>query len=115
MPIQAPLLSPYETIQEAAMAAAYKVAEAENKSFLASEAVKEAERVSKMADDADAMLQLFKEIYEQCKLINLSPPSTSVKSFLVVLVVLKNINRTCFTQNEKATWYTKLRFSPYVN
>lgn len=71
MPIQAPLVSPYETIQEAAMAAAYKVAEAENKSFLASEAVKEAERLSKMADDADAMLQLFKEIYEQCKLINL--------------------------------------------
>ncbi|XP_031399943.1 telomere repeat-binding factor 4-like isoform X3 [Punica granatum] len=66
-PIQAPSVLPsHETMQEAAMAAAYKVAEAENKAFLASEAVKEAERVSKMADDTDAMLQLVKEICEQC-------------------------------------------------
>ncbi|PKI39880.1 hypothetical protein CRG98_039720 [Punica granatum] len=44
-PIQAPSVLPsHETMQEAAMAAAYKVAEAENKAFLASEAVKEAER-----------------------------------------------------------------------
>ncbi|KAK4790937.1 hypothetical protein SAY86_031350 [Trapa natans] len=64
--IQSPMLSSHETLQEAAMAAAYKIAEAENKSFLASEAVKEAERVSKMADDSDAMLQLMKEIYGQC-------------------------------------------------
>ncbi|KAJ9179363.1 hypothetical protein P3X46_011160 [Hevea brasiliensis] len=55
-----------ETVEEAAIAAAYKVAEAENKSFLAAEAVKEAERVSKMAEDTDSMLQLVKEIYEQC-------------------------------------------------
>ncbi|XWS16203.1 hypothetical protein CRYUN_Cryun34aG0065000 [Craigia yunnanensis] len=55
-----------ETVEEAAITAAYKVAEAENKSFFASEAVKEAERVSKMAEDTDSMLQLVKEIYEQC-------------------------------------------------
>ncbi|XVF86837.1 hypothetical protein PTKIN_Ptkin18bG0074500 [Pterospermum kingtungense] len=55
-----------ETVEEAAITAAYKIAEAENKSFLASEAVKEAERVSKMAEDTDSMLQLVKEIYEQC-------------------------------------------------
>ncbi|KAK8988743.1 hypothetical protein V6N11_030120 [Hibiscus sabdariffa] len=55
-----------ETVEEAAITAAYKVAEAENKSFLAAEAVKEAERVSKMAEDTDSMLQLVKEIYEQC-------------------------------------------------
>ncbi|XVE51913.1 hypothetical protein DITRI_Ditri02bG0078500 [Diplodiscus trichospermus] len=59
-------LSSGETVEEAAITAAYKVAEAENKSFLASEAVKEAERVSKMAEDTDSMLQLVKEIYEQC-------------------------------------------------
>ncbi|OWM79881.1 hypothetical protein CDL15_Pgr001524 [Punica granatum] len=73
-PIQAPSVLPsHETMQEAAMAAAYKVAEAENKAFLASEAVKEAERVSKMADDTDAMLQLVKEICEQCKVLPLKP------------------------------------------
>ncbi|XP_021294179.1 telomere repeat-binding factor 4 [Herrania umbratica] len=60
------VVSSGETMEEAAITAAYKVAEAENKSFLASEAVKEAERVSKMAEDTDSMLQLVKEIYEQC-------------------------------------------------
>ncbi|KAK4773992.1 hypothetical protein SAY87_029011 [Trapa incisa] len=67
-PIQSQLLLPsHETIHEATVEAAYKVAEADNKSFLASEAVKEAKRVSKMTDDSDAILQLMKEIYEQCK------------------------------------------------
>ncbi|KAL6974562.1 hypothetical protein U1Q18_028747 [Sarracenia purpurea var. burkii] len=55
-----------DTVEEAAVAAAYKVAEAENKSFVAAEAVKEAERVSKMAEDADSLLQLAKEIFERC-------------------------------------------------
>ncbi|XP_058213628.1 telomere repeat-binding factor 4-like [Rhododendron vialii] len=55
-----------DTVEEAAVAAAYKVAEAENKSFVAAEAVKEAERVSKMAEDADSYLQLAKEIFEKC-------------------------------------------------
>ncbi|KVH93984.1 Histone H1/H5 [Cynara cardunculus var. scolymus] len=53
------------TLEEAAVAAAYKVAEAENKSFVAAEAVKEAERVAKMAEEADAFLQLAKEIYDK--------------------------------------------------
>ncbi|KAF8034147.1 hypothetical protein BT93_C0424 [Corymbia citriodora subsp. variegata] len=55
-----------ETVDEAAVTAAYKIAEAENKSFVAAEAVKEAERVSKMAEDADAMLQMALEILEKC-------------------------------------------------
>ncbi|GAV72991.1 Myb_DNA-binding domain-containing protein/Linker_histone domain-containing protein [Cephalotus follicularis] len=55
-----------DTVEEAALAAAYKVAEAENKSFVAAEAVKEAERVSKMAEDTDSLLQLAKEVFEKC-------------------------------------------------
>ncbi|KAI3814473.1 hypothetical protein L1987_14113 [Smallanthus sonchifolius] len=55
-----------ETLEEAAVAAAYKVAEAENKSFVAAEAVKEAERVSKMAEEAEVFLQMAKQIYERC-------------------------------------------------
>ncbi|KAK9275671.1 hypothetical protein L1049_022938 [Liquidambar formosana] len=55
-----------DSVEEAAIAAAYKVAEAENKSFVAAEAVKEAERVSKMAEDTDSLLQLAKEIFEKC-------------------------------------------------
>lgn len=56
-----------ETLEEAAASAAYKIADAENKSFVAAEAVKEAERVTKMAEDVDLLLQLVDEIYDQCK------------------------------------------------
>ncbi|KAF5748463.1 telomere repeat-binding factor 4 [Tripterygium wilfordii] len=55
-----------DTVEEAASAAAYRIAEAENKAFVASEAVKEAERVSKLAEDTDSLLQLAKEIFEKC-------------------------------------------------
>ncbi|KAL5755658.1 hypothetical protein ACOSP7_020056 [Xanthoceras sorbifolium] len=55
-----------ETVEEAAITAAYRIAEAENKSFLAAEAFKEAERVSKMAEDTEAILQLVEDICEQC-------------------------------------------------
>ncbi|OVA08404.1 SANT/Myb domain [Macleaya cordata] len=55
-----------DTVEEAAITAAYKIADAENKSFVASEAVKEAERVAKMAEETDCLLQLAKEIFEQC-------------------------------------------------
>ncbi|KAK3025791.1 hypothetical protein RJ639_041947 [Escallonia herrerae] len=55
-----------DTVEEAAALAAYQIAEAENKSFVAAEAVKEAERVSKMAEDTDSLLQLAKEIFEKC-------------------------------------------------
>ncbi|XP_052176009.1 telomere repeat-binding factor 4-like [Diospyros lotus] len=55
-----------ETVEQAAMTAANKIAESENMSFVAAEAVEEAERVLKMAEETNSMLQLAKEIYEQC-------------------------------------------------
>ncbi|PSR96183.1 Telomere repeat-binding factor like [Actinidia chinensis var. chinensis] len=55
-----------ETVEAAAKNAAYQIAEAENKSFVAAEAMKEAERVARMAEDSESLLQLVKEIYEQC-------------------------------------------------
>ncbi|KAF5726071.1 telomere repeat-binding factor 4-like [Tripterygium wilfordii] len=55
-----------DNVEEAVSAAAYRIAEAENKSFVASEAVKEAERVSKLSEDADSLQQLAKEISEKC-------------------------------------------------
>lgn len=55
-----------ETVEEAAVAAAYKVADAENKSFVAAEAVKEAERVAKMAEETETLLQLAIEMFERC-------------------------------------------------
>ncbi|KAB5511131.1 hypothetical protein DKX38_028101 [Salix brachista] len=58
-----------DTVTEAADDAAYMVAEAENKSFVATEAVRESERVSKMAEDANSLLQLANEILEKCKFI----------------------------------------------
>lgn len=56
-----------ETLEEAAKTAAKIIAEAENKSFLAAEAVRESERVSQMAEDAHAMFTHLKEVSEQCK------------------------------------------------
>ncbi|CAH9053615.1 unnamed protein product [Cuscuta epithymum] len=54
------------TVDEAATEAAYRIVEAENKSFVAAEAVKEAERVSRMAEESDVLLQLAKDIYDKC-------------------------------------------------
>lgn len=54
-----------DSIEEAAVSAAYKVAEAENKSFVAAEAVKEAERVSTMAEDMESLLQFAKDCFDQ--------------------------------------------------
>ncbi|EPS73104.1 hypothetical protein M569_01652, partial [Genlisea aurea] len=56
---------PEDTIENVAVAAAYKIAEAENKSFVAAEAVKEAERVSRMAEDQDSLLKLLQDCVEQ--------------------------------------------------
>ncbi|KAK9948010.1 hypothetical protein M0R45_003601 [Rubus argutus] len=57
---------PYESVEEAAVAAAYKIAEAENKSFVAAEAVKESERVSQMFEDTNSVLQLAEEFLKKC-------------------------------------------------
>ncbi|XP_050364448.1 single myb histone 4-like [Argentina anserina] len=57
---------PYETVEEAAVAAAYKIADAENKSFVAAEAVKESERVSQMFEDTNSVLQLADEFLKKC-------------------------------------------------
>ncbi|XP_008806863.1 single myb histone 4-like isoform X1 [Phoenix dactylifera] len=54
------------SIKDAAITAAYKIADAEAKSFLASEAVKEAEKISKMVEETDSLLLLAKEIFERC-------------------------------------------------
>ncbi|KAL5768583.1 hypothetical protein ACOSP7_015131 [Xanthoceras sorbifolium] len=55
-----------DTVEAAAAAAASQIAEAENKSYVAAEAIKEAERISSMAEDTDSQLQLLKEIFERC-------------------------------------------------
>ena len=54
-----------ESLEEAAKTAAYKVVEAENTSVVVAEAVKEAERISKMAEATDSILQFAKEIFER--------------------------------------------------
>ncbi|CAI9753745.1 unnamed protein product [Fraxinus pennsylvanica] len=61
-----PSISSKETVEDAATIAARKIAEAQNKSLVAAEAVKESERLSEMAEDADSSLLIFKEMLEQC-------------------------------------------------
>lgn len=53
-------------LKEAAETAAYIIAETENKSYLATEAVKATEKYSRMAEENDAMLLLAQQLYEQC-------------------------------------------------
>ncbi|KAL0341870.1 UNVERIFIED_CONTAM: Telomere repeat-binding factor 4 [Sesamum calycinum] len=55
-----------ETVEDAARSAAQWIAEAENKAFVTAEALKESERVSQMAEDADTMHTLCKELFERC-------------------------------------------------
>ncbi|CAL0335037.1 unnamed protein product [Lupinus luteus] len=54
-----------ETVREAAATAAYRIAEAEDKAFLAAEAVKEVDRLSQMAEENEAVLRLATQMYEQ--------------------------------------------------
>ncbi|KAL3528608.1 hypothetical protein ACH5RR_007930 [Cinchona calisaya] len=54
------------TWKDAAIIAACRIVEAENKSFIAAEAVKEYERIVEMAEDTESALLLVKDIYNQC-------------------------------------------------
>ncbi|XP_078151874.1 single myb histone 4-like isoform X2 [Carex rostrata] len=55
-----------DPIEEEAKNAASRIADAEAKCYFALEAAKNAERISKMAEDAEAFLSLAKEIYDRC-------------------------------------------------
>ncbi|CAI8607980.1 unnamed protein product [Vicia faba] len=55
-----------DMLKKAADTAAYIIAEAEDKSYLASEAVKETERFARLAEENDAVLLLAEKLYEQC-------------------------------------------------
>ena len=61
-----------DTVEEAAASAAYKIAEAENKSFVAAESVKESERVDRMAEEMESQLQFAMDCYEQSTPSNLT-------------------------------------------
>lgn len=88
-------INPADTVGEAAAAAAGQVADAENKSFVAAEAVKEAERVSRMAEDTESLLQLAKEIFERCNISN------NILSFFFISALYVFI--FCF-EHDRFTW-----------
>ncbi|KAL2493274.1 Telomere repeat-binding factor 5 [Abeliophyllum distichum] len=68
-PLQnSPLIISEETVEDAARIAALKIAEAQNKSHVAAEAVEECERISEMAEDANSVVLLFEELLEQCSM-----------------------------------------------
>ncbi|KAK7261679.1 hypothetical protein RIF29_27995 [Crotalaria pallida] len=54
-----------EAMQEAIETAAYRIAEAQNKEYLASEAFKEVEKLTQMAEDNESVIQMLTEMYEQ--------------------------------------------------
>lgn len=55
-----------DAIKEASETLACRLADAENKSFLATAAVRETERYSKFGEENDAMLKIAEEIYAKC-------------------------------------------------
>jgi hypothetical protein len=55
-----------DPIEEEAKNAACRIADAEAKCFFALEAAKQAESISKMAEESEAFLSLAKEIFERC-------------------------------------------------
>ncbi|RXH74749.1 hypothetical protein DVH24_029470 [Malus domestica] len=55
-----------DMLEESARAAAHSIAEAEYRSYLAAEQMKEAERIYFMAENTESMMQLANEILEQC-------------------------------------------------
>ena len=78
---------------QAADAAAQKIADAENKSYLAAKAVELSEEISRQAEDSEAMLQLANEIYAQCnknKTYNSLPTIHSI--FLIFLHIRLDIH-----------------------
>ncbi|KAL9149745.1 hypothetical protein ABFS82_12G125600 [Erythranthe guttata] len=54
-----------DTVEEACRIAAHRIAEAENKSYAAAEAFKEAERLSILAEEADVLVQALAELVQQ--------------------------------------------------
>ncbi|KAK6120397.1 hypothetical protein DH2020_045877 [Rehmannia glutinosa] len=75
-----------DTVEEAAVCAAYKIAEAENNLFVAAESVREAERVSTMAEDMESLLQFAMDCFDQSTLyiFNFSPLN-DIQVFLFIL------------------------------
>ncbi|KAK3007454.1 hypothetical protein RJ639_015001 [Escallonia herrerae] len=55
------------TLEDAASNAANMIADANYRSTLAAEAVQEVEKISKLAEEDESVLQLVKELYEQCE------------------------------------------------
>ncbi|CAN1148024.1 Telomere repeat-binding factor 5 [Linum perenne] len=58
--------NPIETLEEEALADAYRIVEAENKAFLAYEAVKEMERLSILREETESILSISQQIYDTC-------------------------------------------------
>ncbi|KAL3825314.1 hypothetical protein ACJIZ3_021343 [Penstemon smallii] len=56
-----------ETVEEAVISAAYRIAEAENKSFVAAQTVIEAERIFTMAEEVESLLQFATDCFNQCE------------------------------------------------
>lgn len=61
------LLDP-ATLEGAVSIASERLADAEHKSCVAIEAVKESENIAELAEEAESMLEIAKGIWEQCHL-----------------------------------------------
>ncbi|KAM7257314.1 hypothetical protein ACFE04_013055 [Oxalis oulophora] len=61
-----------KVVENAVAEAANEIADAENKSYVAAEAVKEEDRVARMAEETESVLQLANEIFKKCNFYQIS-------------------------------------------
>ncbi|KAH0938410.1 hypothetical protein HID58_005871 [Brassica napus] len=73
-----------EMIDEAAITAACKVVMAENKIHVAKVAVEELKKTTKLAEETDLLLELAKDIHEQCKNLSLGDKTRDFEDFLLM-------------------------------
>lgn len=75
-------------IEEAAITAGYKLVEAENKIDVAKVAVEELDKMTKLAEETEFLMELAKEMHEQCKtelaIFSFFLPSFNVLPWVVI-------------------------------
>lgn len=84
-----------DTVEDATSTTANWIADAEIKSAIAAEAVKESERIMRMCEDTDAILMLASEIFDKSKYQTLEIFLMIYFTLLFVFFLL-NMSSCCF-------------------
>lgn len=95
-------------LEESARAAAHSIAEAEYRSYLAAEQMKEAERIYFMAENTESMMQLANEILEQCNIQNSELFASICMDFPLPFDYMLNDFQIWQVQKVKSWWWLEI-------